>query len=261
MNQEQLEEKLNEINEQNQELRKTASELVVSVQNLEGLVEKNKLSFPADVYSKKIIEEVIRKKIIDFAWNDYFRQYTAFESIDGYDILSGGASIDETGITITTSATSGNQVFLLKDPTIDNWYTMDKESRFRVGVIFTNSTANAEGSLGIGAFGDNDQFYGFEFKNNELYGTCADDTARTTAFLQNINNTSAYLLEAKYSAGEKVEFLINGESLGSINTNLPFGTLVLSSEVFGSIPELRVKTNENAVKSMKISLFEYIQRR
>lgn len=186
----------------------------------------------------------------DFHW------FTCFESLDGYTKVEGGTiSLASSYLSIATSAGSGNnsefQKFLPAGVGLFSW---DKNRKMKMAVSFREVTS-VTGYLIQGNYSAvTDRHYGFKLVNNTLYGTCADGTTQTTLSLRTVVATLMYTLEAKFFAGDRIEYYVNGDLLGTITTNIPTGGS--NSEYLIGI---KYTTNTTAIREVRISYFDFWQ--
>ena len=199
--------------------------------------------------------------LIQRVWRQMFTWATFFESLDGFtDNSSGGSiSIDGTDITLNSSATSGNYAELIKQPNWQGVSTFYAKNMFRTAVVF-NSNTNQEAYLVFGNLSD--KYYGFKVSNGTLYGVVNNGTTETTVELQSISVSTTYNLEAVYYPKDKVVFYVNAggikwEPKGIITS----GLMKPEKSVITHIMDIKIKTNENAAKTMQLSFWQYLQSR
>ena len=199
--------------------------------------------------------------LIQRVWRQMFTWATFFESLDGFTNASSGGSIsiDGTDITLNSSATSGKYARLVKQPSWQGVSTFYAKNMFRTAVTF-NSNTNQEAYLVFGSLSN--KYYGFKVVNGTLYGVVNDGSTETTVELQSISASTVYNLEAVYYPKDKVVFYVNA---GGINWDpkgiITSGLMKPEKSVVTHIMDIKIKTNQNAAKTMQLSFWQYLQSR
>ena len=215
----------------------------------------NQLKFPLDTVSEKIVEDIIRKRIIDIAWNDYFYYPETFNSLDSLSESIVGTSGSRFTATaqpvyeLFTGASTNDGVLTGKHVFQQTLLTFDKKQRFRTHFSVDSVTA-VTANITIGPDG-----YGFRVTDNSLIGFVTDDgSSETTITLQTIALDTTYFIEAVFSPKDGVRFIVNGIERGFIQGGLPTG-------VHTNLWSLELKTTEAVAKNMLVQMFELIQKR
>ncbi len=199
--------------------------------------------------------------LIQRIWKQMFTWVTFFESLDGFTkSLSGGSiTINGTNIVLSSSATSGNYARLIKEPSWQGLSTFYAKNMFRTAVVF-NSITNQEAYLVFGNL--TDKYYGFKVVNGTLYGVVNDGSTETTTELQTISTSTNYNLEAIYYPKNKIVFYVNA---GGVNWDpkgiITTGLMKPEKLVNFYLMDIKIKTNENADKTMQLSFWQYLQSR
>jgi hypothetical protein len=161
---------------------------------------------------------------------DDFYFHTFFENIDGYNQSNfGGGSVTlDVGYIIVACAGTINdrgQIYkrVLKDYVPLTWA---KEREFRVQASFyaaTNSTQKLE--IGTGDFWD-DEGFGFKIQDGLLKAYSKGDGGTYAETIEDLGPSGYSIdrnLRAKLTAGEKVEFWVNGVLVKTDSTCYPTG--------------------------------------
>jgi len=199
--------------------------------------------------------------LIERIWRQMFFWATFFESLDGFTNASDGGSISINGmnIVLNSSATSGKYAELVKQPGWQGVTTFYAKNMFRTAVVF-NSNSNQEAYLVFGSL--NDKYYGFKVEDDTLYGVVNDGSTETKVKLQTISASEVYNLEAIYYPKNKVVFYVNA---GGMNWEpkgiITSGLMKPEKSVVTHIMDLKIKTKENASKTMQLSFWQYLQAR
>lgn len=215
-----------------------------------------------DSKSKNILMNIISSRLFATEWGAFSHFLTFFESIDGYTQIAfgtGAVTIDGTGVQLTTGTTSANSTQLIKNPVNQNFLTFAYQSFFRTAFQFTVgggviTAFSAYYGIGIHT-GD---FYGFKIASGHLYGcTRLASTETLVQIITTVVVSTIYDLEARYYPADRVDFLIGGILVGSLNKTLP-NNYATSNQNF---LEVFLATGENASKVLSTSFFEYVQAR
>jgi len=163
---------------------------------------------------------------------DDFHWWTNFESIDGYAqaIVGAGTIIcNPQSVDFTTGANNGDFNELQKiQPGVNDYFSWDKDRKIKTFVKVDHNTSVSfqigTGDITNAYFGDNSPRIGFMFLAGKIYGGVADGSGHTEVELTTYSTTAYILLEAKYYAGDRVDFYVNGLLRGTIEDDLPAGT-------------------------------------
>lgn len=230
--------------------------------------DRNELTWPLDVQTLQILARAsdlyLPDRILDLFFNNIFRYLTLFESLDGVT-TSGTAAVDGVKLTLTTGGTSGNSAEASKTPLYQNLLSFGYKSRFRTALQFTSITNHTTyivaGSLSGGTY------YGFKLvgdgSSTKLYGVTKDGSTEQTVLLKSgLSADTTYSLEARYTPKNGVIFYVDTSgmafgflNLGTITTHLPSYLLANTDKLY----DVKVTTNTNSAKIMKVSYFEYVQ--
>ena len=239
------------------------------------------LKYPPDPESQKSIEFSFDRfavsKIMDLIWRKLFYYFTFFESADGYLVDSGtgggSAGVSDTGLSITTGATSGNDEFVAKRPSVavgsgtgNSILSWARNQRFRTDFA-VDSVTSITAYLVRGATQNRttDPYFGFKVVNNALQGVCRDNSTEgeVTIALATITAATKYAVEARFLPGDKIVFsILNAttglyEEKGVLSTKLPRSTTTIND----TLMEYYLKTTAAGAKNLTISFFEYQQER
>ncbi len=230
------------------------------------------LTYPLDEISKRIIKDIVadpnfmRSVIIKTLWENTEIYNPMFESLDGLSLTGTVPTLNDTGITMTTDTVANSVSGIIKDGLSDFHLTFAKWSAFRVRAEWQAGSLTAStGHFIVGAYtanaGANANFYGFTVSGTTLNGvTCNSDTGTpTTMALMTIATTpSVYELEARYTPGKSVVFLVNGVEKGIITTTLPYSDF---EEQIGAIMDWEIKTTNTDAKTVIMGAYSFIQER
>jgi hypothetical protein len=162
---------------------------------------------------------------------DDFYFHTFFENIDGYNQSNfggGGVTLDVGYIIVACAGTINDrgQIYkrILKDYVPLTW---EKDREFRVQASFyaaTNSTQKLE--IGTGHLW-NDEGFGFKIQDGLLKAYSKGDGGTYAETIEDLGASGYSIdrnLRAKLTAGEKVEFWVNGVLVKTDTTCYPTGT-------------------------------------
>jgi len=246
-----------------QELQRQLNELQQRVDSIDA----QRLSYPLDANSRSVLERVtddfLLDKVFDLTWKKMFHYLTTFESINttnsGFGVVAVGGSVtaDGTQVTISTGGTSSNSAEVYKRPFNFGPSSFNQKSNFRTAIDLSAST-NQTVYIIVGKTGAND-YYGFKVVNGNLYGVTKDGTTENAVLLQTVTSSTIYNIEARYVPGVKVSFYVDAIYKGTSTVNLPrpyvSGSVVVNKNLF----DILVTTNENAIKTLTVSFFEFLQ--
>lgn len=214
--------------------------------------------------TEQVLDESLADKLFDAFWKKTFHYQTFFESLDGFNI-TGTTSLDDTQLTLTTGAVSGNSSQVAKQPLNQGLITFSQKSRMR-SAFSVNQITNQTIYLTVGNVVTGSQGYGFKIVNGTIYGVTHNGSSESTVQIQSISANEVYSIEARYNPSDKVIFFISDPTtspdtpireVGSLSTNLPSSTEVANANLFN----FRITTNEGAAKTMNVTFFEYLQKR
>lgn len=155
-----------------------------------------------------------------------------FESLDGlavYKTGSGLVSMDIKKVNFTTGLTSGSIASIREAfeyaPFVLTWAKFRGfKARFRIDV---QSDANSDLKVTSGNPSEPDRFFGFQFKNDGIYGVASNGSTKSSVPLE-VGKTPGWtvtkLFEANFYPASKAQFFLDGVLKGEIYTNLPTGT-------------------------------------
>ena len=156
---------------------------------------------------------------------------TFLDSIDIWtqDIAGGGLiSIGVDGVNVQGGTGAGDHAQLSKDVTYPHWLpSWDKKRSLKIR-LFVNHQAGGTDDIFM-TTGDhllNSKGFGFQFKNDGVYGVDGDDTdASSVKLLDKGPGTYEVLatLEAIFYPRKKIVFYIDGVYAGQLTTTLPAG--------------------------------------
>ena len=221
------------------------------------MFQTNKFYPPSEDFKsavKSVIDDILIDKIFDTIWKKTFHYITFFESFDGFSV--GDAAIAHDHLTLTTQATTNDTATVVKQPDLQGRLTFSQSSRFASG-FQADQITNQTVYLTIGGVVSGNEGYGFKIINGNLYGVTHDGTTENTILLQTISASTGYNIEARYIPSDKVIFLVNSIEKGVISSNLPIPDLTASV----NLVNIRITANADAAKVLKISFWEYFQKR
>lgn len=241
------------------------SELKNRISILEGRLKRidngQILNRTIDPPSKNVITDVIRDSIYDIIWDEYFYYHTFFESLDRASSTGTGGTttINSTGLVLETGGTSANNRVLSLNVDNSVLFSFTKNSRFRTACMIEsvtqldNQTTYIMSNLETGVSQDG---YGFKISGSTISGLVMKAGSETTKSLGTFPNATMTKLEARYYAGNRVVFYVDGVEKGGLTTGLPALT---------GLPEMlyyfKITTSENETKILTVQDFEYIQER
>jgi len=178
-----------------------------------------------------------------------------FESLDNYNKSSGCTySILYRCVLLTTTAVQYNDQFcnfIVVLPLFElSW---DKDRFFETRVRL-NSNADLEAFIGVGP-GIDPGCVWFYFKNGKIYGKCGFGGASSEVELCNYSANVKYGLYFEFFAGDHVDFYVDNVLKGSLDTNLPSGSIDQES-IFASW----IITLANASKIFQFAMFDFRQK-
>lgn len=254
-------------------LSKQVKNLTSTVKSLETAVKEMQrapvLDRNLDNSSKDILQQEVGKRIIDIVWNEYFYFFSAFESAEGWDVVSEAVvDVDSGGLELKTTAIADNRSNAVKSlPFVADF---DNESRFRTVFYLDVDTAasNIDYSMSVGSGipTPHSAHYGFRVEENILYGTCSNGTFESTIALMTLepsqgNGVEAftYIVEARFYPDSRVDYYVSDVNdtkpklKGSLSSNLPSGSGVsISYDLY---------TRTTTAKTAYVYFAEYIQKR
>jgi len=188
----------------------------------------------------------------DFNW------MTLFESIDGYQTGGTGTEViaaSVIGVSLQTGATINNTAYIRKYfNAVPYFTTWDKNRTLRCVVNFTD---NADQLIWM-VWGDattSERKIGFYVDGAHLNAIVANGTNNITIeLITTLSTGTDYVLEAKFYAGDRCEFFINGSFINQTSTYLPSGTSDAEK-----LMENEILTEASAAKKIVISLWEVWQ--
>lgn len=202
------------------------------------------------------LDNILPKKLPSYFINNFYYSTSQFESLDGWSVTSGGgggtATVNDTGVTLTTSATSGSIVGITKGAVAQPTYGLFTMNGFRVSVEFQiGSLSSSEAGFALGGdYSDINNNYGFFTSNNTLKAFAADSVNRTEITLPVVlNQLQTYVLCAIYIFGEKVLFYVDGVKVGEIKDTIPERGAV-------DTYHYSIKTMNNTAKTMILGSHE-----
>ena len=220
----------------------------------------SQLTYPLDSISKKVIKDEIASSIVEILWDDVIYWSTFYESADGWTLTGTPTFI---GGEVSLSASTAMTVAISKDTNNKNLLKWDKDQRMRMNFSLS-SVADLTAIMVMGnqiVGGVTNSHFGFRVDNNSLKGVAGDkmSSAQTSIPLKTLTGSTVYEIDARYYAGQKVVFLVDGVELGGISTNLP-----ITDNDTGYNPGIMeiVITNDaasGANKQLISSFFEYIR--
>lgn len=229
------------------------------------------LTYPLDTKSKEILRKILaepgflRPLAFDLLWKNVYYYSPMYESLDGLSLTGNAPTIDDTGITMATTAVANNISGVIKgSPANAASLSFAKRSAFRVNVTFQVGALTAStGHYMVGPYAANAgvsaDFYGFTLAGTALSGsTCNADagTAATIALVTLSETPNVYELEARHEPGRAVVFYVNGVEKGSLSSTLPF----TNSEI-GTIVDWEIKTTNTDAKTALVGAYEFMQER
>lgn len=243
-----LRSELDDLKRQIDEMKKPTSQSVDSE-------DKFQLKYPLDNDSVKIIEDVVRERIMDIVWDGYARYFTSCSNPDEFD-TTGTVACDEDGILLTTGTSSGNTATAMRDDSMLKGIDFTRQSRFRTRIRTGSAITSYHVEVGLGqrsAPNIDADGYGFYIEDDELYGFAQTDfSARTSTYLQDVSTSTRYELDARYQPNGRVDFFVDDTLRGSVSTNLPTGSPI---NFFNFI----VETQTTAARTLEVQAFEFIQ--
>lgn len=213
-----------------------------------------KLDRHLDNSSKNIINQTVADKIFDIVWNNYFYYATTFDSVDRYFTPATG-SVQATGqngleLQTTTSTNNITQMVLF---IADGLLSIAKDTRFRV-TNKVDSITNIDWYMLTLANGTDNAYVGVEMKNGIIYGLTSDGTTINKVSLQSYVANTFYAMEGRFYPGNKCDFYVNGNLLGTSTINLPkTAPTILFDD--------NIQTLTNAARTSYTSHFEFIQKK
>lgn len=185
----------------------------------------------------------------DFHW------FTLFESIDGY--AKGGTPVlNQDSVTIPTTATSTNTCELQKFASYSSSFTWDKRRKMKFGVVFnTNTLQYIDMITGAINYGGSARHIGFRVVNGTLYALSDHGSAEeTTSIVGTVSIGTVYELEVRHLPGVSETFYLNGTLAATHTSTVPSGTTDAKY-----LLDIYIRTNENAIKSLKITYYDFWQ--
>ena len=223
-----------------------------------GQKQSNQSFYPPSVDFKAAVDATLTEKlpdrIFDLVWKKTFHYSTFFESLDGFEKTAGVSLTSDQYITLLTTAVSGNNQNISKKPLIQGLITFSQKSYFRSDLYFVNNTAQTI-YLIVGQ--KTADAYGFKIVNGTIYGVTRNGANESTVSLGSITAGDDMNLEARYYPNDKVIFLTDSIEKGVSTTNLPSSANSPTQFLFYT----DITTNEAVAKEMRMSFFEYFQKR
>ncbi len=223
--------------------------------------------YPPNVDFKRAVEgvldEVLADRIFDAVWKNTFHYITFFESLDGF--TNSAVVIADAQLTFTTGATTNDLARVVKQPDNQGVITFSQPSRMRSTVDIDQTTAQTI-YITVGNVVSGAQGYGFKIVNDSIYGVTHNGSAETTKLLQTLSVDTEYNFEARYLPEVGVSFWIDDSTTtpatlitekGRITATLPSPAAVNNDNLMN----ITITTNANAAKVMRMSYFEYLQKR
>ena len=189
---------------------------------------------------------------------------TLFESLDGYQVQGDAGYVADvnSGLRLVTHSDNGDSIEIAKfnDAAFVNDFSwaQDKTINFCIGTQNDGDSSLFHARIGTGP--TTDTYYqlrhiGILLDGLAVYGSVGNGSTETTLDLgYNLSTNSYYNIIIKFIAGTSVEFFINGDSKGTITTNLPTGT-THASWIFGAYAE----TEQAYVRELWIPYFDFWQ--
>lgn len=226
-------------------MRKLRQDLTV-VRSETAEQRKHQLDYAVDKNTQSVVEKVIDNRLktvlYNNLWRRVFRWYEPWDSIDNWSIFGTNTRLGDPpfmgALIVETDAIAADQAYaarLLTNFNVVN--SFDFDSSFRVSFYFKLGPDNAVYYLTVGDhLIDARNFYGFKIIDGEIYGVISNGgvaaeiiTTKSLGTVTNIDVTNeSYLLEARYQAGVKVEFLVTINRFGIRSK--------MSSTVIANIP-------------------------
>jgi len=149
---------------------------------------------------------------------------------------TGAAGTATGGGYVRTGTTSGSDALLELHPGgydyVIRSYTFDKPIVWKTTCRLTDASAQ-EGGIGVGRVGWAGDYsswnnFGFYIINDELHMNVCDGATQNHSLIQTFATGDEFVLEAKHYPGDRVDFYVNGSSVGSLSSNLPSGDIYRS---------------------------------
>lgn len=217
------------------------------------------LSYPLDSGSKQIIKRVIDEylpnRALEYVWNNFFYFPCLFESLDRWDSFTLGAGatvvVNTAGLVLTTAAGTPSNATTSLAVNANTIVDFSRPSRFRTSCevdILTNM------SFYIYAIEGTSNYYGFRFDGTALKGISYDGTTESTVTLLTASAGTVYVLEARFLPNNSITYFVDGVQRGVITTHLPTGDVL-------AIANYYLDTSNATAKQAVISYFELIHTR
>lgn len=204
-----------------------------------------------DSDSKKVIQNTVEERLIDILFDNMYYYNTWFDGVTGFE--TNGDSYTAAGqLILSTAGTGVDAAYVSKvNPVVVESLDFTKQSRFRVS-IQPRATTNQNIKAVVGDY--NTEAYGFQIEDNTLQGYTNDGSSSTTRTLLTVSANTNYRMEARFFPGERVDFIVNGVTYGSIAATLPND--IVAAEILWSIS---ITEQEAVVKVLELGSTEYIQ--
>ena len=209
------------------------------------------LKTPVDVESKQIITDIITDTVPQMWWDEIFFLSSVFESVSRFAVTA-AVTISDTGLELSTSAGESGAVLYQEN---DTPIIITNDTYFSNTVTIVDvSEVNFDATILSGTAG----YVSLQINAGTIKGVTNNGSSSTTVTLDTASNNGAYLLEAKYKPGYKVDFYVNGTLKGSSTSNLPKLTSVTSSIIeYGLAPAF----GGALVTSANVNYFSILQKR
>lgn len=236
---------------------KSFDSLIVRSLIASGLLSGSSIYIPDIINPKFSVDPTGRVRVSSLERND-FHWFTMFEGISTSYGTQGTIAINQSSVSIATSASANTEAELQKVATLfSSEFSWARDRKFRTVIKFTD-TANQTCYIVTGAgqiIANTTRHFGFKVVDSTIYGSCADGTTQAlTASLGTFSAGNTRSLEARFTAGSRVDFYINGVLSGSLTTNLPTGTLTANF-----LMDIWIRNQAAAVKTIESSYWDFWQ--
>lgn len=218
-------------------------------------LKSKELSRFSDPSQKQDFENLLSDSILDTVWNDYFYYYIVVNE----QVAPSGNSIGDTDASVLQSFS-------------DKQTSLTEEARMRTGMYITNGglTTGFTGYILMLDTSDILNTYnresgcGFKFEDDGTIHAVSINDSNETTFATGFklddfvpaDKGPFYILECRLFPGERVDYYVNNESVGSISKNIP----TISTRV-PDIWSARIRNEVTQFSDYKVQFVEFAQRR